>query len=509
MRNLALILLTIIYTLFSPMKSNGQLLSQQEIAILTNTQLPSAIRELKSFMELPNLSRNMEHIRQNMNWCLKTFDDLGFKTQVLTTDGVPFVLAEQSYGKEKTVLFYLQIDGQPVDPAEWDQEDPFKPVLKKPDGQGGWASLPWSAIDGAIDPEWRIFGRSASDSKGPAMSFITALKIMTREGMPHDFNIKVIMDFQEEISSPKLPLTVQNHKEAFQADMLVVMDGARHISNLPTLAFGARGIATATLRVFGANNSLHSGQYGNFAPNPVFKLSKLIAGLKDDDGRVTLPGFYEGITLSAEEKAILAQVPEDMVQIQQDFGIASPEKVGTTLQEALQYPTLNIRGLKAAWVGTDVRTIIPDEAIAEIDMRLVPESDGKRLMELLRQYILDQGYHLVEGEPTPEDRASYPKLAAFTYKVGYSAYRTEFDSPIGKWLVKAHEVAFGSAPVRMRTTGGSQPISPFISTLGVPAVSVRIPNPDNNIHGPNENFRLQNFREGIQIALSILTTSPF
>lgn len=501
----SLSLLTIIYILLSPMKSIGQILNQQEIATLSNSQLPRAIKELKSFMELPNLSRNMEHIQMNLEWCLQTFGELGFDTRVLKTEEVPFVLAEKNFGKEKTVLFYLQIDGQPVDPAEWDQEDPFKPVLKKPDGNGGWITLPWSAIDGEMDPEWRIFGRSASDSKGPAMSFISALQIMSREAMPYEFNIKVIMDFQEEISSPKLPLTVKNNQEAFQADMLVVMDGARHISNLPTLAFGARGIATATLTVHGAKNALHSGQYGNFAPNPVFKLSKLIAGLKDEDGRVTLPGFYDGIHLSPEEIKILAEVPEDMAEIQQDFGIAAPEKVGNTLQEALQYPTLNVRGLKAAWTGNEVRTIIPNEAVAEIDMRLVPESDGERLMGLLKQYILDQGYHLVDGEPTDEDKTRYPKLASFKYKVGYSAYRTDFDSPIGKWLVNAHLRTYGSMPVRMRTTGGSQPISPFISTLGVPAVSVRIPNPDNNIHGPNENFRLQNFREGIQIALGILT----
>jgi acetylornithine deacetylase/succinyl-diaminopimelate desuccinylase-like protein len=499
--------LIVIVMLYFTLKPNAQNLNQAQLAALAEQQLPQALLDLKGFMELPNLSRNMEHIRQNMNWCLETFQALNFSTTVLTTDEIPFVLAEKSFGKTKTVLFYLQIDGQPVDPAEWNQEDPFKPVLKQRNEDDTWEIIPWSAIQEKIDPEWRIFGRSASDSKGPAMSFISALKILEQENIQPDFNIKVIMDFQEEISSPKLPPTVQNNQKAFQSDMLVVMDGARHISNLPTLAFGARGIATATLKVYGANNALHSGQYGNFAPNPVFKLSKLIAAMKDDDGRVLIPGFYEGVHLSETEKKILAEVPEDLPTIQADYGIAAPEKVGATLQEALQYPTLNIRGLKAAWVGKEVRTIIPDEAIAEIDMRLVPESDGERLMGLLRQFVVDQGYHLTDGEPTDQDRATYPKLASFTYKVGYSAYRTEFDSPIGQWLVKAHLKTYGDYPVRMRTTGGSQPISPFISTLGIPAVSVRIPNPDNNIHGPDENFRIQNYIEGIRIALGILTES--
>ena len=315
------------------------------------------------------------------------------------------------------------------------------------------------------------------------------------------------MDFQEELGSPDLPKAVEENRDLLKAEMLFIMDGTRHLSNLPTLTYGARGIATATIKVFGPKYGLHSGQYGNFAPNPVFEASKLIAGLKDDKGLVTIPGFYEGVTLTNEDKARLALIPENIDSIKQNLGIAQQDLVGETYQEALQYPSLNVRGLKAAWTGKEVRTIIPSEVIIEIDMRLVPETSGKRQMALLRNYIQDRGYHIVDSIPSKEERKIHSKLASFTYRLGSSPFRTEMESPIGEFLNKAMHKVFGDAIVNMRTTGGSQPMAPFIKTLNVPAVSIRIPNPDNSIHGPNENLRLGNLKEGIISCLAILTES--
>ncbi|MEQ8425984.1 MAG: M20/M25/M40 family metallo-hydrolase, partial [Cyclobacteriaceae bacterium] len=164
-----------------------------------------------------------------------------------------------------------------------------------------------------------------------------------------------------------------------------------------------------------------------------------------------------------------------------------------------------VRGLRAAWVDKEVRTIIPDEAIAEIDMRLVLETPGDKLMGLLNDYIVDQGFHLVDGEPTDEERMKYSKLASITYKLGSEPFRTDINTELGDWLSRAHTKLFGANFVKMRTTGGSQPIAPFIQTLNVPAVSVRIPNPDNSIHSPNENIRVGNFFEGIETMVSVLT----
>lgn len=494
-----------IFSCGCPQFSTAQHLSGNEIKKLARDKFPEAVSDLISFLKLPNDGHFEKEIQQNLSWCATTFSDLKFDTQVIETTGAPLLFAEKKVSqKAKTVLFYLQIDGQPVDPQAWSQPNPFLPVLKEKDDTGNWSIIPSNRMQETYDPDWKIFARSASDSKGPALSLIAALQILQEQGIDPAFNIKVIMDFQEEMGSPSLPGAVIQNRELLQADMLFIMDGTRHLSNLPTLTFGARGIATATLTVFGPRYPLHSGQYGNFAPNPVFKMARLLESLKDDQGKVTLPGFYDGITLSEKDRALLNAVPEELDSIKRRLGIADTDQVGTTYQEALQYPSLNIRGLRAAWTGDEVRTIIPAEAIAEIDMRLVPESDGERLMQLLKQHIIGQGFHLVDTAPTEKERSTYPKLASFTYRLGSKPFRTAMDSPIGDHLGKAMGRVFGEDFIKMRTTGGSQPIAPFITTLGIPAVSIRIPNPDNNIHSPNENFRLGNFLEGIMSCLAIL-----
>ncbi|NHF57847.1 M20/M25/M40 family metallo-hydrolase [Flavobacteriaceae bacterium TP-CH-4] len=507
LRNTSLLFVTAILFLLSH-AVHTQSLSKEAIERAAVDKFSDAVFELKSFLEIPNDGHFPQQVEANLRWCQQTFDELGFETQIITTEGAPLLLAEKkNHTSEKTVLFYLQIDGQPADSTEWDQPNPFQAVLKKKEGTN-WKLLDFEKLRNEYDPDWRIFARSASDSKGPAMSFISALQVMQELNRKPGFNVKVIMDYQEEMGSPHLAKAVTDHQGLLIADMLLIMDGTRHLSNLPTLTYGARGIATATIRFFGARYPLHSGQYGNFAPNPIFEASKVLGSLKDKNGKVTLPGFYDGIELSAAEKEVLNDIPENLDSIKLQLGIAKPDAIGDSYQESLQYPSLNIRGLRSAWVGDEVRTIIPSEVIAEIDMRLVPESDGIHLMELLKAHIKDCGYHLISSTPTEEERKTYSKMASFQYRVGSAPFRTSIDSPTGLFLKKALAKVFGDQVVNMRTTGGSQPIAPFIETLGIPAVSVRIPNPDNNIHGPNENIRLGNFMEGIITCLAILD-EPF
>jgi acetylornithine deacetylase/succinyl-diaminopimelate desuccinylase-like protein len=178
--------------------------------------------------------------------------------------------------------------------------------------------------------------------------------------------------------------------------------------------------------------------------------------------------------------------------------------VGESYQEALQFPSLNIRGLSSGWVGKEVRTIIPDEVEIEIDMRLVPETPGDRMVKLLENHLRMQGFHLVDSIPSLEERKAHPKLASMQYRLGSLPFRTDMDSEAGIFLNRAMQAVFGDKVANMRTTGGSQPIAPFVRRLNVPAVSIRIPNPDNNIHAPNENLRLGNFLEGIMMCLAIL-----
>ena len=314
------------------------------------------------------------------------------------------------------------------------------------------------------------------------------------------------MDFQEELGSPTLSKLVESNRAKFEADALLIMDGTRPPSNIPTLTFGARGIATLKLTVYGANTDLHSGQYGNYAPNPVFHLSKLLGAMKDDDGKVLIPGYYDGVVMTEQKRKLIRTSLDQEQQLNNRLGIAKAETVGTTYQESLQFPSLNVRGLKAAWTGEQVRTIIPSTAVAEMDLRLVPNTPAERQISLIKSFIESKGFYIVEKDPTQEERLQHPKLIKVESRIGSRAFQTALDSKLALWLEKVMTEVFGANNFfRMQTTGGSQPIAPFITELNLPALSVRIPNPDNNIHAPNENLRLGNFKEGIKMCLGILS----
>lgn len=466
----------------------------------------TSLDEFKDLLSIPNDAHFPNDIEKNVQWCEKHFTQRGFTTKRLATETVPLLLAElpTSQKAQKTVLIYLQIDGQPVDSTYWFQENPYKAVLKKEVEGEGWVAMPWDSLGTTINPEWRIFARSTSDAKGPVAMFLAAMDALKDLGESPNFNIKIIMDFEEELGSPHLPRAVHQYKEELAADMLVIFDGPRHISNQPTLTFGARGISTITLTVYGPQFPQHSGHYGNYCPNPALRLSQLLAGMKDEEGRVIIPGFYDGIQLDEKTKTILAQIPDDERVIQAKLGVATTDKVADNYQEALQYPSLNIRGLQSGWVREEVRTIIPATATAEIDVRLVLESDPERLIGLIKKYIEEKGYLVLDRSPTQRERLTHPKICRFEAETSYQAFRTEFDSEIGIWLSKALTNAFGKEPIKQRTSGGSIPISPFVTTLGIPAVTVPTVNRDNNQHSPNENIRLGNYLEGIKTMMAIL-----
>ena len=480
-------------------------LCSQNLDELSLKYAKASFTELRDFFSLPNDAYNPKEIEPNVKWCETAFANRGFKTQRLETETVPLLLATQNFpNAKKTVLVYLQVDGQPVDTTKWNQPDPYIPALKRKNETGNWEIIDWNNLEGDINPDWRIFSRSASDARGPDMMFLKAMDIINDLNIKPNYNIKVIMDFEEELGSPRLPKAVLDYKKELEADMLVIFDGPRHLSNQPTLSYGARGIATISLEVFGPRTPLHSGNYGNYAPNPAMKLSQLLATMWHEDGRVAIPGWYDGITITDEVKTILKQVPDDEQQIQKDFGIATTDNIGNNFQEAIQYPALGILGLEAAWVGNKTRTIIPATAIAEMNIRLVRETKGERMVKLLKDHIINQGYYLVDEKPTEEERMTHKKIARFNSEISYGAFRTDFNTEIGAWLRKGINKGFGKDPIQIRTMGGSIPISPFVITLGLPAVAVPTVNPDNNQHSPNENIRLGNYIEGIKTITAIL-----
>ncbi len=475
-----------------------------QLDMLSSSYAKKSFPMLKELLSIPNDAFYPDDIEKNVRWCETSFAERGFTTNRIKTETAPLLLAERKLNKsKKTVLIYLQIDGQPVDSTRWFQESPYSPTLKKKNSNGDWEKLAWEKITDYED-DWRVFARSASDAKGPVAMFLTALDAAADAKIIPNYNIKVIMDFEEELGSPRLPQAVTDNAELLKADMLIIYDGPRHITNRPTLTFGARGIATITLTTYGPVVPQHSGHFGNYAPNPALRLSKLLASMKDDDSKVTIPGFYDGIQIDAQTEMILKAVPDNENQIKNRLQIAETDKVGSYYQEAIQYPSLNIRGMQSGWIDEKVRTIIPGWARAEIDVRLVLESDPERLLDLIKGHIEDQGYIIVDREPTEEERLAHSKIATFTSEISYQSFRTSFDSEVGLWLRSALKNAFGEEPIMIRMSGGSIPISPFVTTLGIPAVTVPTVNRDNNQHSPNENIRLGNYREGIKTMLAIL-----
>jgi acetylornithine deacetylase/succinyl-diaminopimelate desuccinylase-like protein len=287
---------------------------------------------------------------------------------------------------------------------------------------------------------------------------------------------------------------------------MVILDGPAHSSGRPTLVYGARGVVTLDLTVFGPRTGVHSGNYGNWIPNPAMRLATLLASLKDDQGRVMVKGYYDALTpLTAEERAMLDAVPEDGPRMLETFGVAAPERAYPKLQDALQHPTLNIRGLASSFVGAGARTIIPDRATAAIDLRLVKETPAPDLVAKLRRHIEQQGFHLVDDEPDAVTRAKHSRLARLTVTgPAMNAFRTPTSDPHARTLLASMTRTFGSPPVQLRTLGGSVPIAPFIEALGFPAVLVPIVNFDNNQHEENENLRLGAFLDGIVTIAAVL-----
>ena len=272
------------------------------------------------------------------------------------------------------------------------------------------------------------------------------------------------------------------------------------------MVYGCRGITGLTLTTYGPVKPQHSGHYGNYAPNPGFQLAQLLAGMKDEDGRVIIPGYYDGITLDETTMNIIKSVPDDASAINTHLEIKSPEKVGSFYQEALQYPSLNILGLGSGWIGQKARTIVPESATAELDLRLVPESDGNRLKGLVKKYIQSKGFYVTGEIPTTEMRMAHAKIVSFKEKGVTDAFRTDLNNPYGNFLVNTLNTTFGEEVVQIRIMGGTVPIAPFINELQIPAFIVPMVNPDNNQHSPNENLKIGQIAYGIRAFYGLLST---
>ncbi len=464
------------------------------------------ISELVELLSIPNVAADRPNIQRNAAHLREMLARRGFAAEILETQGNPLVYGELRIpDAARTLLFYIHYDGQPVDPSGWRQADPFVPIMRDGRLEDGAGEIREFLRLDRFEPDWRLYGRSSSDDKSPIVAFCTAVDALKAAGQQPGSNIWIVLDGEEEAGSQSITAAIGRYRQKFQADALMILDGPVHPTGRPTLDFGARGITTLELTVYGPKFALHSGHYGNWVPNPALRLAQLLASMKDEQGRVVVEGFYDGIApLSAEEKRLLSAVPDNPEELQRLFGFAAPDAVAGTLQEALQYPSLNIRGLRSAYVGEEARTIVPPDATAAIDIRLVKETSGDALTEKVLAHIRKQGYYIVDREPDDGIRAQHAKIVRIVRREPTEAYRTELDLPESKMVIGALQQMWGEEPVCIRTSGGTVPISPFIQALGFPAISVPTVNFDNNQHGENENLRLGHFFRAIVTMAALL-----
>lgn len=465
------------------------------------------IAELSNFLSVPNVASDDINIRKNAMTLINMMKQRGIQARALEGNGPPAVFGElKTLGATRTIAFYAHYDGQPIDASQW-ATNPYKPSLRNGPIEAGGTLIAFPKPGERFDPEWRLYARSAADDKAPIVALLVALDALRAAKIPLRSNLKFFFEGEEEAGSPHLEELLKKNAELLSADVWLAADGPVHQTRRPLISFGARGIVTADITVYGPNHPLHSGHYGNWAPNPAMQLAKLLASMKDENGRVLVEGFYDDVEpLGDEEKRALKAVPSIDAELRREYGLARTEGSNRTLAELINEPSLNIDGLRSEDVGHKARTVIPAEATATIDMRLVKGIDPHRQLERLIAHIKKQGYIVCSEEPDPEMRAKYPLIARITNVDSYPASRTSMALPIAKRIVRAIEQAVGQEPILLPTEGGSGPVAIFDAVTHTPQIGVPIVNHDNNQHGPNENLRLQNLWDGIEMFAALMTT---
>jgi acetylornithine deacetylase/succinyl-diaminopimelate desuccinylase-like protein len=442
------------------------------------------LAEFVDLLAIPNLAGDQPNIRRNAAAVSAILEKRGVKTRLLEVPGAPPVVFGEidSPAAARTVIFYAHYDGQPLDPKEW-ATPPWQPVLR----------------DG------RIYARSASDDKAPIIAIATALDALHAAGIPLRANVKFVFEGEEEAGSPHLASILAKYKDLLASDVWLICDGPVHQSRRQQIVFGARGITQLDITVYGPKHELHSGHYGNWAPNPAMMLARLLASMKDENGRVTIDHFYDGIEpLSETERRAVAEAPDVDRDLMRELWLGGTEGGGKKLVELLNLPSLNIRGMRAARTGAQASNVIPSFATATIDIRLVKGIDHDAAAARVIDHIRRQGYYIVDRDPGADMRMTHAKVAKVVVEPGgYNAARTSMDLPISQLVLRTAESARGPV-VKLPTMGGSVPLYMIEETLHAPTITVPIANHDNNQHSFDENIRLENLWDGIDLLAALL-----
>ncbi|MEO5783574.1 MAG: M20/M25/M40 family metallo-hydrolase [Ginsengibacter sp.] len=491
-------------------KTFSQSLETLKVRDFRNKNEQSIINEFVSFLSIPNVASDTSNIKKNAAFIMDMMRKRGISNvqllPAITKDAPPAVYGEVIVpGAKNTLIFYAHYDGQPVNAAQWAKGlNPFVPQLYSGDlNSGKPISFPSS---GNYDPQWRIYSRAASDDKAGVAVILNGYGAIIKSGLQLNSNIKFFFEGEEEAGSPHLGEILQSHASLLQSDLWIMCDGPVHQSGKKLIAFGVRGDTHLDLTVYASRRPLHSGHYGNWAPNAAMMLVKLLASMKDENGRVTIKGFYDDVQpLNAEEIKALKQVPSVDEQMKNELGIITTEMKNKTLVESINLPSLNINGIQSANVGKLANNIIPSTATAVLDLRLVLGNDWQRQQQKVISHIRMLGYTIIDHDPTDEERKKYFKLIkVITGNDSYNAQRTSMTLSVTKKVIDAVKSTTNEQVVLMPTLGGSLPLFVFEKYLNAKTITIPVANHDNNQHAENENIRLMNLWNGIETMAALM-----
>jgi len=464
------------------------------------------VDEFVALLSIPNIATDRANIQRNAELIQKMMEKRGIESRLVSVPGAnPVVFGDiKRLGARRTIVFYAHYDGQPLDPKEW-TTPPFQPVLRNRPLDKDGQIIPFPAPGTPFDPESRLYARSAGDDKAPIVAMLSAMDALRAAGFQPQSNLKFVFEGEEEAGSPNLEKVLTANKDLFSGDLWLMCDGPVHQTRRPLIAFGARTVVQVDITVYGAVHELHSGHYGNWAPNPALLLAKLLASMKDDKGRVLVDRFYDDVEpLSETEKRALAEAPDIDPDLMREFQLGSTEAAPKKLTELITIPSLNIRGMASSRTGAQASNVIPSTATATIDIRLVKGMDPRKTASLVLDHIRKQGFFVADRTPDARTRMAHPKVALVTTKGDEPAIRTPMDLPISQEVIRVVESVRGPA-VKLPNMGGGLPLTSVERPLGARTIVIPMANHDDNQHTFDENLRMQNLWDGIELMAALLT----
>ena len=467
------------------------------------------VGEFARLLAVPNLASDSVNIRRNADVLVQMLDRRGFRnTRLLTVPNAPpAVYAELPAPRaSRTLVLYAHYDGQPLDPKQW-ATPPWTPVLRdRALEQGGKEiAMPAAGAESRVDGESRIYARSAGDDKASIMAILAAVDALRERHVEQSVNLKVFFEGEEEAGSGHLQTILETYAPLLASDGWLFCDGPVHPSGREELVFGMRGVTGFELTVYGPTRALHSGHYGNWAPNPGALIANLIASMRDDDGHIKIDGYYDDVRpITAAERQAIAALPSYDPTLRRALGLAQTEADDAPLAERIMLPALNVRGIRVGGVRETGSNTIATQAFASFDLRLVPNQRPDRVRQLVEDHLRKQGYYVVHDTATLAERLAHSRIARVEWEAGYPPQRAPLDGAFGRAVLAALNDGAPAPLLALPTSGGSGPSYLFEQVLHAPVISLPIANYDDNQHAANENLRIQNLWNGIEAYAALL-----